>query len=301
MNNKILIIILLIILIIFYYKLELFLINYNIKNKNIINLNQTHGHLGDNIFNFYYFNNIKNYIEKNNIIINYYVKKEYHDQLKEFNTSKNIIIHDYKDIGLNVHICNIIFNNNFYINYLYSNLLNNSKINYDIFYLKFFNELSKKLKIPYFMNEFIYKNNNLLIEYEKLNDKYKNIDILIINSMPLSTQFDFNINDWNKFIYKLHDNKFKIVTTLKVKNINCTLDDNLKLFKIGAISTHAKIIIAINTGPTSTIFNEYTLNYTKKIYLFDNRVTFTMPIITHLDNINQINIEELKNIILLKT
>ena len=48
----------------------------------------------------------------------------------------------------------------FYLSILKQHLLNNSKINYDIFYLKFFNELSKKLKIPYFMNEFIYKNNN---------------------------------------------------------------------------------------------------------------------------------------------
>ena len=63
----------------------------------------------------------------------------------------------------------------------------------------------------------------------------------------------------------LYNEKFKIVTTFKVNDVPCTLDDKLSIFKIGAISTHSKIIIAINTGPFTSILNIYTLNNIKKI------------------------------------
>jgi hypothetical protein len=54
--------------------------------------------LGDNIFIFILFYNIKKYIEDNNIIINYYCKREYHDQLNEFNCcSKNIHILEFDE------------------------------------------------------------------------------------------------------------------------------------------------------------------------------------------------------------
>jgi hypothetical protein len=76
-------------------------------------------------------------------------------------------------------------------------------IKFNEFYLKYFNEISPKLNFPIKITEFCYKNDNLIIEYNKLNEKYKNIDILIINSIPLSYQYNFNITDWNNFIYKV--------------------------------------------------------------------------------------------------
>ena len=75
------------------------------------------------------------------------------------------------------------------------------------------------------------------------------------------------------------------------------MDDNLSLFNIAAISTYSKIIIAINTGPASVLFNEYTLNYTRRIYLFDYNITYSYDKVININNINEININELKKLI----
>jgi hypothetical protein len=292
--NKIILLILLIICVEVYF-FNINEIDINKSNKHIIDVYLLDGHFGDHIFNTYYLNGIKDYIEKNNIIINYYFEKKYHDEIKNFIQSKNIIIHDYKPIGLNLAITNIFFNNNLFFYYI--KYFNKKYINYDDLYINIFNEISDILKIPVKFNNFIYSNPNLLIEYNKLPDKYKNLDVLIINSIPNSQQFTVDLNKWDNYINKILNKNLKIVTTKKIKGIICTLDDNLSLFQIGALSTRAKIIIAINTGPIATIFNTYTMSYVKKIFMFDNRITFSYDIIEHLNDIDNIEIENLKKIL----
>jgi hypothetical protein len=169
---------------------------------------------------------------------------------------------------------------------------------FDILYINFFNEISEKLNIPVKFNNFGYHDERLLDEYNKLPDKYKNLDILIINSIPRGDQYKVDINMWNNYITNLEHEGFKLVTTHKVHNLVCTLDDNLSLFQIGAISTHAKIIIAINTGPITAIFNDYTLNNAKKIYIIDNRVEYINILrLVNINDLNDININELKQLI----
>ena len=58
---------------------------------NIIHIKNEY-HLGDNIFTMIMFSKIKEYIENNNIFINYYCLSEHIKQIKEFNYSNNIII-----------------------------------------------------------------------------------------------------------------------------------------------------------------------------------------------------------------
>ena len=161
-------------------------------------------------------------------------------------------------------------------------------------YNNYFNEVSNTLKIPIYINDFLNTDKQLLKEYENLDDKFKNLDILIINSIPLGNQYIVDEKSWDNFILNLFNNNFKIATTKKVSNINCTLDKSLSIYQIGAISTHSKIIIAINTGPTSAIFNIFTLNYVKKIYLFDDKVTFSYSKIKHCNSLEDILINELK-------
>ena len=116
--------------------------------------------------------------------------------------------------------------------------------------------------------------------------------------MPLSNQLNVNEEEWNNLVIELNK-RYKIVTTKKVKNIACTWDDKLTIKKIAAISTKAKVIIAINTGPTSGIFNIYTLNNCKKIYIFDNRVSYTnIPQLENLNNLEEFNLGNLNKIIL---
>jgi hypothetical protein len=272
---------------------------YNLSTNNsnyIINL-YSNNHLGDCVYDSFYFNNIQNFIEEENIIINYFIKKEYHKQIREFILSNNIILHNYDKIGLNLSITNLNYWNNMYINSFIDNIFNYSKLIYDKHYIKFYNETSSKLNIPIKMNNFIYRNKNLITTYNNLDNKYKDIEILIINSLPLSGQYNFDKKTWDDIIINL-DSKYKIVTTLNVNNnIQCTMSDNLSLFQIAAISIKSKLIIGINTGPMAGIFNEYTLNNCKKIYLLDNKVTYSYPIIDNIKDISKINFDEINNLI----
>ena len=273
--------------------------NYNVKYNYIIKIyNIDSSHLGDLVFNVYFLNKLKNYIENNNIIIEYRIDKKYHNEIKDLINSKNIKILDYEKIGFNL---DFYFNNYihsfFYYNIYYS-ILNRQKIPYDLMYLNLFRDYYRyNLNIPVQINNFYNEDETLLTDYDNLKDVYKNIDILIINSIPRSGQYNFNVKEWDDFV-KYLNKKYKIVTTRKVENISCTWDDKLTIKKISAISTRSKVIIAINTGPAAAIFNKYTLNYSKKIYILDNRVQYkNIHQLENIDNLYEINIEKIDIII----
>jgi glycosyl transferase family 25 len=245
-----------------------------------IKLNSIH-HLGDNIFNFILFYNIKNYIEQNDIFIDYHCKKEYHDQIKEFNCSENIKILDYENIGLDFWIGN----KDNKINYF------NTEDKYDTFYVKYFNQFLEKENIPIVLEKLEYTDPELLQRYENINKKFDNkyaeLDFLIVNSTPLSTQYDKNVEDWNRLIYKLND-KYKIATSEKVEDVNCTMDDKLTVKDIAAISTRAKRIIAVNSGVVPGLFNIYTLNNVEVIYSFSKYDKYEHSKFVNKEDINEL-------------
>ena len=82
--------------------------------------------------------------------------------------------------------------------------------------------------------------------------------------------------DWIHMIQKL-STKYKVVTTNKVENILCTMDDNLTIKDIAAISTSVKYIIAINTGPLVGCLNTYALKNVTKWYIYDKDLGFSYP------------------------
>jgi hypothetical protein len=104
----------------------------------------------------------------------------------------------------------------------------------------------------------------------KYKDKYKDLDILIINAVPQSAQLIYHKETFNAMCKKLNG-MYTIATTFPVDDtIKCTMNDGLMLKDIGAISTHAKCIIAIHTGPLTACFNSDTQKSVKKWILFTN-------------------------------
>ena len=139
---------------------------------------------------------------------------------------------------------------------------------------------------------------------KKYGDKYDNIDILFINSIPNSGQYNYNVQEWNDFISFMKKMGLKVVTTYKVKDITCTLDDKLSLNDIGVISIKSKIIIAINTGPLIPCLNTKTMENIKNLYLFDrNNLSYNKVIYCANNSINIIDKNklyiEIKNMSLL--
>ena len=289
--------ILLLIFFFIYYNFELFIIpqNQNTDNKTLEFCAHGIEHLGDHIFNVFLFNKLKKYIEYNKITIEYYCEKKYHNEINDFKNSENIKIYDFKPIGYHLNIYNLWKKTTYNFT---KNYIQNIKISYDSLYKELYNKCLLDLEIPIKFTNFYNEDETLLTDYDKLDDKYKNVDILIINSLPLSNQLNVNEEEWDNLVIELNK-RYKIVTSKKVKDIHCTWDDKLTIKKIAAISTKAKVIIAINTGPTSGIFNTYTLNNCKKIYIFDNRVSYTnIPQLENLNNLEEFNLGNINKIIL---
>lgn len=248
--------------------------------RTIVGYNQFH--LGDNIFNFILFYHIKNYIEENDIHIEYHLNEEYRSQVSEFNCSKNIHLSDSNHIGLNMWIGNLGLKTN-----IFGTIFHDFSRKLDFYLVSYFNEILQNMDIPFEMKTFEYTDPDLLVRYERINNihqnKYADLDFLILNSTAMSGQYSKNEDEWAELIYRLNA-KFKIAVTEKVEGILCTRDDNLTVKDIAAISTRAKKIIAVSSGPLTALFNTYTLNNVEVVYAFSNNEIFGHPkFITNTD------------------
>lgn len=267
---------------------------YNKINKfNLNNIYYLHNsyHLGDNVFNLILFYIIKEHIEKNNIQIYYYAKKEHLYQLKEFICSENIKLDSLENKpnnSIEIWICNNFFK------YIHSPKV--FHISYNKFYINFFNNVLSKLKLNCSINKLFYIDNDLIERYDKIPSIYKDFDILILNSQPLSGQYKYDKNLWDNYIINLNK-KFRVLTTTKVDGILCTYDNRLTIKDIASLSTKVKVIIAINSGVVPGLLNYYTLTNIKHFYNFDDRCFFSYPNFENKKLITDIHFEELEKYI----
>jgi hypothetical protein len=268
------------------------IINTFSRNK-IYHIHNVHG-LGDSVFNMILFYNIKQYIEVNNIRIIYYAKQDYLSQLREFNCSNNIFLNSI-DKAPNFSLELWINNDFFEYTHIYAVLIQNPS-NYNIFYKNFFNVVLKKLNINQPIYRFMYYDDELLNRYNALPMKYKNADIMILNSTPFSGQYEYNKAVWDDYIIKLNKH-FKLITTTKVHDVLCTYDDKLTIKSIASLSTKAKVVIAINSGVFPGLLNYYTLTSVKRFYIFDNRCYYSYPNFENKNHITDITVEELSRYI----
>jgi hypothetical protein len=104
--------------------------------------------------------------------------------------------------------------------------------------------------------------------------------------------YDYNKNIWDNYIINLN-NHFKLLTTTKVNGVLCTYDDKLTIKDIAALSTKAKVIIAINSGVVPGLLNYYTLTNVKHFYIFDNKCFYSYPNFEKKNSITDITFEEL--------
>jgi len=143
---------------------------------------------------------------------------------------------------------------------------------FDNYYREFYTMILSKLGIdPAGIDVSLYQDEPYLQDiYNKLDPKFKDLDILIINATPQSGQFIHDKKKIDAMSSHLAKN-FKIAVTTPLdedKSVVCTMTDNLKLQDIGAISTHAKHIIAIHSGPITPCFNAATKAHVKKWIIF---------------------------------
>jgi hypothetical protein len=245
-------------------------------------------HLGDNLYNFIVFYNIKNYIEEHNIKIFYYALEEHLSQVSEFVCSPNICLLDLKlkpSTSIELWGDEPLFK--------FHKDDENNPYSMNVFLITFYNNVLNVLNIDFTINRFFYIDEELVNRYEKIPDKYKDFDILIINSQPRSFQYDYVKSEWDDYIVYL-SRHFNVLTTTKVYDLLCTYDDKLTVKDIGSISRKAKVIIAINSGVLPTLLNYETLTNVKSFYTFDKWKYFTYPNFKNSKKITDITVDELK-------
>lgn len=256
----------------------------------LIHLHNEH-HLGDSVFNFILFYNIKDYLKENDIVIFYYAQLNYLPQLKEFIPNSQVALYEIAakpENSLQLWICNKD------IGYTHEP---ERRIGFNKFYINFFNTVLNILQFPIKLTRFYYEDPDLLNRYEKLNVMCKNLDIIIINSNPCSGQFNYGEKNWCYCINKLNE-RYKIITTKKIENILSTTDYNLTIKDIAALSTNVKVVISINTGVLPGLLNSITLTRVKKFYTFDNREFYTYPNFERKKKLIDITFDELDRYIL---
>lgn len=251
--------------------------------------------LADQLVNFIFFNNISDFLVKNCIYVYYYCPSEYIyvDHIDEFKNCANVYVFDLKQKPN--HSFELSCENNKAgetMNQVKNR--NNGKVCYDMFYKCFFNNVMRKHNIPLKFQSMYYSDTDLYQKFESLPDKYKNVDILILDSNE--TALGFDRNKWEHHIQTLNKH-YKLVTTTKFTNIVSTKDDNLSLKMITAIATHASIIISINSDIIFSCLNDQTLKYAKQIILFDDHGFFSYPTFTNKKCIDDISLNYIETIL----
>lgn len=258
--------------------------------------------LGDSVFNMIFFNLIEERIIADNILFCYFAKKEYIPQLMQFinpglvNHVQLFSLDQTPEHSIHAWI------NNPYFGYTIDCSLINSQyriIDYNDFYLQFFRHVLQKLTINANIQSIMYSDNDLLVRANAIPSEYKSVDILILNSRPFSGQYNnYNKDIWDKYIQHLNSNsKLKIVTTTKVEGVLCTFDQNMTIKDIAALSTHSKVVIAINSGVVPGLLNVHTMESVKQFYIFDNHCYYSFPNFQNkgLGCITEISINELNH------
>jgi hypothetical protein len=223
-------------------------------------------HYGDNILNLKFFFNISPILKKRGIKINYYFDDKYNkrEELERF-VDKDVVTLDSLDkkpgdaVGL--WMGHSILNGEF------SNVPGSlAYFEFDTYYRAFYQIIVGKLGLKEEnIDVSLYQPEPYLQDiYNSLDEKFKDLDILIINAEPQSLQYKYDKAKMDRMCLRLKE-KYKVaVTTCVDDSIPCTMKDNLMLKDIGAISTHAKNIISIHTGPLAACYNSTTKGNVKK-------------------------------------
>jgi hypothetical protein len=218
-------------------------------------------HYGDNILNLKFFYINAKILKEKGIQIHYYYDNNYIKDVKE--------LERYVDPAI-VHLHTLSEKPDYAIQLWMGNPIGDLKYNEDFvkYYNAFYTQILGYIGLKDLnIDTSLYQPEEYLKEiYAKLDTKYHDLDVLIINAEPQSNQ-QYDKTKMDDLCIKL-SKKYKVATTTHVNNdILCTFNDGLKLQDIGAVSTHAKNIISVFSGPITPCFNSETKNTVKKWFV----------------------------------
>lgn len=236
-------------------------------------------HLGDGVFMMNYLFQIRDFLVENDIKIVYHCKGMYKTQLAEFAPPSAVRIEALETAPPPAGAIDTWMRHSF---------ATCPKYPFNEFLRLHSNRLAGILGFPK-ISSFFYKDEDLLTRYNQMPDVAKNVDVLLINATPQSFQYNYVKSHWDQLAYDLVAAGYKIITTSIVSpGIECTLKYKYSVKDIAAISTHAKYIVAVNSGPVAGCLNAYTIASVKKWFVFDKDVFYkypTMQMCSRLDEV----------------
>jgi hypothetical protein len=254
------------------------------------------GHYGDHILNLKFFYNISEHLKQNNIFIVYY----YSGHVKNVGELERYVDKECVELEISYTDVNSGSVNEIWMRNTVDNI--SAWDNFSQFFVHLYSYILRTIKLDDkgIDTSLFQKEDYLLDIHEKLDDKFKNVDILMLNAEPQSGQLTaYNKGQFDELARALNQ-KYRIVTTSLVDaSIPCSMEAGLALQDIGAISTHAKYVFGVNSGPLIPCFNSHAKANVRKWILLDNSpfkfddinysVSSTIPDINEL--LSQINIE----------
>ena len=242
-------------------------------------------HYGDNILNLKFLYNISKILKMRGIRVDYYYDDGYNKNKGELERyiDKDVVqllpLKNKPDGSIEVWMGTPIDGVEYYA--------------FDVFYPKLYTKILRSLAIPDKIDVSLYQQEPYLEDlYNKFDEKFKDLDILIINAEPHSHQFVYDKAKMDELCIRLHG-KYKIATTSSVNDsISCTMRDGLAMQDIGAVSTHAKYIIAVFSGPITACFNPSTKKSVKRWFI----MTTDPYVFTQIDCVLVPTMDKLANI-----
>lgn len=220
-------------------------------------------HFGDSIYNLKFFMGILPLLKQNNIIVNVYVNPDRISELERYSDGVHIRLYPFEKRPEGT------------IQLWQGNDIDGvSHLDTEVYYNKTYEFILKTLGLPKDgVNTSLYQDEDYLLDvYEKLDPKFKDVDILIINGQPITEGAAFSKDKFDALARRL-SKKYKVVTTHCVEDsIPCTMRDGLKIQDIGAISTHAKYIISMHTGPIVACLNKHTQKHVRKWFIIATKM-----------------------------
>ena len=157
---------------------------------------------------------------------------------------------------------------------------------FDLLFVDYFTMVANRLGIENKIKnkyDMLFDNSNYEVN---ITDKF---NYLIINSNPLSLQFDYNDDDFIRLCDFFNKEKITFITTKKVKDYQCTLDYDMSIVDIGHLSNSCDNIIGVNTSPIITTFTKQNIDIIDKRFILDKLLTYSYnDRIYQIKNVNEI-------------
>ena len=263
--------------------------NFQEEKENHFHFHNTYSHYGDCILNLKLFYNNHDILKDRNIKITYYYEPRYIKNLEELTRYVHSDITILATIDQKPDDSIELWMGHDIGSYTYKDFV--------VYHNEYYKKIIKIMGLDnYNINTSTFQDEDYLLDiYDGLEDKYKELDILILNSSGSSNQFYASKEDMKDMCTSLLS-KYKIATCEPVdESIACTMRDGLSIQDIGAISTHSKYIICVMSGPITACFNIHTKKYVNKWIFLEQREGIMLSEINYVISKSTNNIEKYLN------